>query len=410
MRIAFIVPSSSPSLPLAAAWRTISPAFLVRCRTMAMMCMCLRARRLRDNPTVDYHGVTVHRVVPLWDHRMVLDHIDPLVPRPHYNFYQDIKAAWCLRRKWKQLNQEKAFNLVQAANVSACGFFFRSEKHTPVVTRLSSYRPLWDTLSGAHINSGLRLRWKFEQKAIEGTRYHYAPSDFVARETQDNYRVGGVDVIETPFFREVPKPDASYYNDHLAGKDYLLYFGQHNRMKGTHLIGEALPQVLDHHPSLHCVFAGKDSNLAPDGGSMRAYISRLNERNIDRIHFAEPLRHDQLYPVIENSLAVLTPSLADNLPNTCLESMGLGKTVIAATGSCFEQLITHGKNGFLAENCDADSLAATINHVLALTPEARAIVGAHARETIGRLHPDKAIPQLINYYASVIDRFNSQRN
>ncbi|MGK0185206.1 MAG: glycosyltransferase involved in cell wall biosynthesis [Verrucomicrobiales bacterium] len=364
----------------------------------------------RDNSTVDYHGVTVHRVVPLWDERMVLDHVDPLVPRQHYNFYQDIKAAWCLRRKWNQLNREKAFDLVQTANVSACGFFFRNEKRTPIITRLSSYRPLWDTLSGADINSGLKMRWKFEQKAIEGTRYHYAPSDFVARETQDNYHVGDVDVIETPFFREVPQPDDCFYNEHLAGKDYLLYFGQHNRMKGTHLIGEALPQVLDRHPSLHCVFAGRDSNLAPDGGSMRAYVRRLNESNCDRLHFVDPLRHDQLYPVIENSIAVLIPSLADNLPNTCLESMGLGKTVIAATDSCFEQLITHRENGFLAEQGSAESLAQVINDVLALSPETRAIIGAHARESIGRLHPDKAIPKLIDYYASVIEQFQQQQN
>lgn len=364
----------------------------------------------RDEPTVDYHGVKVHRVVPLWDERMIIDHVDPLVPRKHYNFYQDIKAAWCLRRKWRQLNREQSFDLVQAANVSACGFFFKRERQTPIITRLSSYRPLWDTLSGADINRGLRMRWKFEQKAIEGTRYHYAPSDFVARETQHNYQVGGVDVIETPFFREVPQPDASYYKDHLAGKDYLLYFGQHNRMKGTHLIGEALPQVLQQHPSLHCVFAGKDSSLAPDGGSMRAYVQRLNADHADRLHFVDPLRHDQLYPVIENSTAVLTPSLADNLPNTCLESMGLGKTVVAATGSCFEQLITHGENGFLAKQGDADSLAQTILHVLSLSQEARTIIGTHARESIERLHPDRAIPRLVDYYASVIERFNQQKN
>ena len=296
------------------------------------------------------------------------------------------------------------------ANVGASGLFFRSERSMPIITRLSSYRPLWDTLSGATIDRGLRVRWKFEQKAIEGTRYHYAPSEFVARETARHFAVPSIDVIETPFFRETPQPNTDYYDRNLIGKDYLLYFGQHNQMKGTHLIGEALPHVLNRHPSLHCVFAGRDSDLAPDGGSMRAYIRRLNESNSDRLHFVDPLRHDQLYPVIENSIAVLIPSLADNLPNTCLESMGLGKPVIAATGSCFEQLITHWENGFLAEHGSAESIAQVINDVLALSPETRSTIGAHARESIGRLHPDRAMPKLVGYYASVIEHFQQQQN
>ena len=359
----------------------------------------------RDRPMVDYHGVTVHRVTPLWDRRMLLDHIDPLVPRQHYNFYQDIKAAWCLRRKWNELQREKAFDLVQAANVSACGYFFRSERRAPVITRLSSYRPLWDTLAGAEINPGLRLRWNFERRAIEGSHYHYAPSKFVARETEGNYRVNHVDVIETPFFREIPKPDPSTYQTRLAGIDYLLFFGRMSRMKGTHLIGEALSSIFENNPKIHCVFAGSDTQLAPGGGSMRDYIRSRNVAFEDRIHFLDPLRHDHLYPVVENSTAVLIPSLADNLPNTCLEAMGLGKVVVAAKGSCFEQLITNGENGFLAEQDDANSLAELTNHALRLPPADRATIGSQAIRSLNRLHPDVAIPKLISYYESVIGRF-----
>lgn len=402
MRIAFVTPEfvTEPSFSggLANYLGRVSRALASRGHDIHI----LTRSPERNAPILSWNDVKVHRVVPLWDRRMLVDHVDPLIPRSHYNFYQDIKAAWCLHRYFRKLHTTQPFDLVQVANVSACGYFFRKERSVPVLTRLSSFRPLWDTLSGATISRGLKMRWRFEQKAIEGSRYHYAPSEFVARETRKHFRVNQVDVIETPFFREVPEPNPDYYTTHLNGKEYLLYFGQHNQMKGTHLIADALSNVLIEHPNLHCVFAGRDSNHAPDGGSMRAYIRKKNDPYTDRIHFSDPLQHDQLYPVIERSKLVLTPSLADNLPNTCLEAMGLGKPVIAATGSCFEQLITDGHNGFLSRNGCSENLAETILNVLALSPIEIAQIGQCAKESIKRLHPDIAIPRLIDYYENVI--------
>ena len=362
----------------------------------------------RHEPLVDHFGVKVHRVVPLWDSRMIFDHVDPFVPRQHYDGYQDVKAAWCLRRRWSNVNREADFDIVQAANVGACGLFFRRESRVPVVTRLSSYRPLWDRSSGVEITNGLKRRWKLERMAIEGSKFHYAPSAFVAQETMSNYRVGQVDVIESPFFQEVPLRDGSVYNALLAGKQYLLFFGKHTRMKGTHLLGDALTPVLDNHPSVHCVFVGADTQLAPGGGSMREYVRSRNGKHLDRFHFLESLKHAQLYPIVENCLSVLIPSLADNLPNTCLEAMGLGKVVVAATGSCFEQLIQPGESGFLAENNCSSSLGEMIERAVKLSPEARTEIGMNAKCGIARLHPDHAVPKLLEYYESVIERFGER--
>lgn len=362
----------------------------------------------RHEPVADHYGVNVHRVVPLWDSRMILDHVDPFVPRQYYDCYQDVKAAWCLRRRWKQYNRKAAFDIVQAANVGACGLFFRRESRVPVVTRLSSYRPLWDRSSGVEITNGLKRRWKLEQRAIEGSNFLYVPSAFVAQETMSNYRVGHVDVIESPFFQEVPERDSSVHDAYLAGKQYLLFFGKHTRMKGTHLLADALTPVLENHPSVHCAFIGADTQLAPGGGSMRDYIRSRNSQHLDRFHFFESLKHEQLYPIVENCLAVLIPSLADNLPNTCLEAMGLGKVVVAATGSCFEQLIQSGESGFLAANNCSSSLGETIERVVRLTPDARTEIGLNAKSSIARLHPDQAIPKLLEYYESVIEQFGER--
>src|ERR1051326_7456438 len=49
------------------------------------------------------------------------------------------------------------------------------------------------------------------------------------------------------------------------------------------------------------------------------------------------------------SASVVLPSLIDNLPNSCLEAMGLGRVVIGTKGTSFEELITDEANGFLIE-------------------------------------------------------------
>ncbi len=66
-----------------------------------------------------------------------------------------------------------------------------------------------------------------------------------------------------------------------------------------------------------------------------------------RLVLIDNLPHRQLYPIIAAARLVVLPSLVDNLPNACLEAMGLGTAVIGTTGASFEELITDGVNGFL---------------------------------------------------------------
>lgn len=271
-----------------------------------------------------------------------------------------------------------------------------------MVTRLSSYRPLWDRRAGIPENWFVRMRWWLEEKAIRRTKFHYAPSEFVAKHVEEGYGLKNVQVVETPFFQEVHETDASLYESALKDKRYLLFFGRLTQMKGVHRLAEALPEVLRQSPELHAVFAGADTSLAPDGGGMRDYIRKmLGEELQNRLLFFDPLRHEQLYPVIEHAEWVVLPSIVDNLPNTCLEAMGLGRPVIATKGSCFEQLITDGQNGFLCEADDAESLQAILKLALNLSPEDRERIGGEARSSLERLRPETAIPELIQFYKNI---------
>lgn len=356
--------------------------------------------RSKQAGQVDFQGVTVHQVLPLWDRHMMLDHVDPLVPRVLYNPYQDLKAAWCLKKCWKTVHQEKAFDLVQVANVMAVGLFFRGERSVPIVTRLSSYRPFWDRAAGIKETLGVKARWYMERLAITGCRHLYAPTYFVAKQVEKGYGIDRVDVLETPFFSEEAVLDTALFEQKLAGKDYILYFGRMTQMKGVHILAQALPKVLDQYPQIVAVFVGGEG-IAPDGRTMQHYVAEQLKAFHDRTLFIKSIRHDKLYPIVKEATAIVLPSLIDNLPNTCLEAMGLGKVVVATTGSCFEQLIEHELSGILVEPNDSDSLAEGIVQALQMSESSRQSMEAKATESINRLRPEKAIPKLIDYYQTL---------
>jgi glycosyltransferase involved in cell wall biosynthesis len=167
-------------------------------------------------------------------------------------------------------------------------------------------------------------------------------------------------------------------------------------------LAEALPEVLRKHEDLHAVFAGADTNLAPGGGGMRDYIRKtIGSEFNGRVFFFDPLRHEQLYPIIENAEWVVLPSIVDNLPNTCLEAMGLGRPVIATTGSCFEQLITDGETGLLSKADDSTDLQRVLFTAMDMSSSDREKMAECGKASLARLHPANAIPALLECFEKI---------
>ena len=116
------------------------------------------------------------------------------------------------------------------------------------------------------------------------------------------------------------------------------------------------------------------------------------------------LTHQELYPVIKNSQAVVLPSRVDNFPNTCIEAMAQGRIVVGTQGASFEQLIEDGKSGFLCKIDDSPSLLTAIEKALALTYTKKLEMGKKAKDRIKGLSPDIAVQNLLNVYQEVIYR------
>lgn len=114
------------------------------------------------------------------------------------------------------------------------------------------------------------------------------------------------------------------------------------------------------------------------------------------------LPHRQLYPIVAGARLVVLPSLVDNLPNACLEAMGLGRAVIGTAGASFEELITDGVNGFLAPPNDPEGLAEKM--IAAWIDPRLEEIGEAAKQRIADFAPEKTISALLTYYSDVMSQ------
>jgi glycosyltransferase involved in cell wall biosynthesis len=231
------------------------------------------------------------------------------------------------------------------------------------------------------------------------SRYIYAPSLNLQRILTAKAKVARVRVIGTPFYLETRDWDHSVHERALKGRKYLLFFGRFQLHKGFHTLVQALPRVLERHAEAYVALVGRDmeSRLAR---SMADYARARCGSAGERLILLEQLPHRQLYPVIAGAHLVALPSLVENLPNACLEAMGIGKVVIGTAGTGFAELICDGETGFLVSPNDPEALAERI--VSAWIHPRLEEIGAAARQKVLEFSPEKTVGALLTYYREIL--------
>jgi glycosyltransferase involved in cell wall biosynthesis len=231
-----------------------------------------------------------------------------------------------------------------------------------------------------------------------------SPTRALARIVSDGWHLPLERITVVPTGMEMLPPETGLDGAapaEVGDTPYVLYFGRLEERKGVHVLGQALPRVLAAHPALRAVFVGDD--LGYRGGSMREAIRAAAGPYADRLVFLPRLPQRDLFPILRRALIVALPSLWENLANTCLEAMQLGKPVIATTGCGFEEVLDDGLNGYLVPPGDADALAARLLAALA-EPDELARVGEAARLRVSDFAIEPMAARLADFYAEALAR------
>ena len=307
----------------------------------------------------------------------------------------------------KKLEKKEKIDLIQYASFESVGFFHL--QNVPAVVRISSDCVAWREYKVYDYDkTNLRpcltdwLEYYAEKKIGNIFGPSYATAGLIEQRTHRK-----VTVIESPFYLKRETFDTSVFDSILKGKKYYLSHSSMSCLKGTHVIAEIIADICKKDKTAYFVFAGADHGIFYKNGtviSAKEYILKHAGVYADKVIFLGTLERQKLYPVIEGAFACLMPSRIDNMPNTCIEAMAMGKIVVGTRGASYEQLIEDGRNGFLIEIDSREGLKNAIYRIEVLTKEERKVIESEARKTTERFNAENVYYQLMSFYKTVIEK------
>ena len=374
MRIAIISRELPPHGGGIGSWSLKAARGLARLGNDVDVFTQTRSGESQEEPVAHVH---IHRIHPA-------DHV-----RPH-----SLAWAWAAARAVAAAGN---FDVVQACEWDAEAVIYALRPAAPLVTRLATPHYLVQAANDAARAQRLRsaLTSRLERMQARRSRRVISPTRTLAGEVA---RAWGIDLdsigivptgIDPPPVSHGPMPAF------LAEAPYVLYFGRLEIRKGVDTLIDALPAVMRAHPDVRCVFIGED--LTNKGVPFEEYARQRCASDWSRVHFLPRMAHRELFRIVANATLVVIPSRWENLANTCLESMVLGRAIIATSGSGFDEVLTDGVDGLLVPPGKPDLLGAAMIKALA-DPSLLERLGAGARLRAADFTVDRMAGQLQEIY------------
>lgn len=181
----------------------------------------------------------------------------------------------------------------------------------------------------------------------------------------------------------------------------IVFFGRLNVLKGIVNATHAMKSVLRKNKHWRFLVIGNDGPGPGGQGSMRSWMAYELKDQSNQVVFENGFEYDQLPAHLSKADIVILPSLFESFSYACLEAMAAGKAVIGSRATGMESIISHGKDGILADPEDAGDIAEKIAMLIA-DPVKRAAISVEARITASaKFTAAKLFSQYEQLYKSV---------
>lgn len=182
------------------------------------------------------------------------------------------------------------------------------------------------------------------------------PSEFVKADVAQ-YADISPEKIKVIYLAAEPLTAPAEPMEALNEQKFIMYVGRPNPHKNLNRLIDAFVQILETHPGLKLVLAGKpDKNYE----MLQMYVG---DRNLtSQVLFLGQIGDGQLRWLYENTKAYVFPSLSEGFGLPGLEAMSHGAPVVAAKVSCLPEI--YGDAAHYFNPADINDMAAKISEVL----------------------------------------------
>ncbi|HEY9798909.1 MAG TPA: glycosyltransferase [Leptolyngbyaceae cyanobacterium] len=239
-----------------------------------------------------------------------------------------------------------------------------------------------------------------------------APTRYIAKEATD--ALGNnldIEIIPLP----APKSllDETNYPKSNPTPGDVVYFGRLEVRKGVIPLFEACSHLWDAGVNFKLTAIGGDTWYHLQGCHVKEYLSEKYAKYINdgRLSILPPIKQAELYERISKAWCVVIPSLWENFPNTCVESMLLGKVILASSDVGHVEILQNLdiQSKFIFDWKLSEDFAIKLKHILSLSIEENLEIGQKTRSLMSNISGHKnVLDKRIQHFQRIITNLDKK--
>ncbi len=187
----------------------------------------------------------------------------------------------------------------------------------------------------------------------------------------------------------------------------VTFVGRLEIRKGLVILKDAIPQILKQDPEIIFNFVGKPMYSPNPRYNMEEYLKHHLKGYEKNLKFHGLMNLSSMAEVLKTSAVCVFPSIWENFPNVCLESMSAGRAIVGTySGGMAEQLADGA--GVLIPPSDANAITDAVLKLIK-DPDLCVQLGKTARKKVLEVYNSKVIGDMMeSQYQSMINQVHAK--
>lgn len=273
-------------------------------------------------------------------------------------------AKWFFYRKHiqnfvQQIINKEQIEIIEAPDWTGISAFMKFS--VPIVIRFHGSDTYFCHIEGRPQKKKNRF---FEGKAVSGAKAFIAPTAYAGNVSKELFGIKDKEVrtIHYGLFLEdfVNKEPANY----KVGT--VLYIGTIIRKKGVMELPAIFAKVKEMYPAAKLVLVGADAPDIHTGNTSTWEVLKtsFSEELLTSVEYVGKVPYHEVRGLIEKANVCIFPTYAETLGMVTIESMAMQKPVVNSNIGWAQELMEHGKSGFLVHPANHAEYSAAIVKLL----------------------------------------------